>query len=425
MKILFLSNFYPPHHIGGYGALCQEVAEGLAGRGHAVIVLTSTHGINGEIAEGYVHRLLTLESDIHFYQAKEACFYPLKKKRNLRHLRSLINKSQPDIVFIWGMWNMCKSLAAETERLLGSRAVYYLANPWPIEPNMHQVYWDMPARTPFRRLAKRTLRIPARVLLKAEWEQVPLCFDHALCCSKAQRDQLVEAGVSLRNAPVIYEGIDLAPYLAQTDRQNGAGGSVMSLLFVGILAEHKGVHTIIEALTHMPLNVLKRTRLTILGTGHPDYETRLHNLVDTHNLSAYITFHNPIPRSELPEFLGRHDVLLLPSIWSEPLARIMQEGLAAGMVVIGSATGGTRETIVDGKNGLLFAAADAVALSGQIERLLNDPPLRQKLAEEGRKTAIERFDIRRMIDEIEMYLMNVARSLNTAGQSQVTASEGD
>lgn len=80
MKILFLSNLYPPHHIGGYGMLCLEVVEGLAKRGHDVTVLTSNHGVDEEITEGYVHRWLTLESDIHFYQKSEAWFYPQKKK---------------------------------------------------------------------------------------------------------------------------------------------------------------------------------------------------------------------------------------------------------------------------------------------------------------------------------------------------------
>jgi glycosyltransferase involved in cell wall biosynthesis len=411
MKILFLSNFYPPHNIGGFGgyaALCQEVVEGLVERGHDVAVLTSTYGVDHEIVEGYVHRLLSLESDLHFYQTREAWLYPLKRNRNLNHLRSLIERLQPDFVFIWGMWNLSNSLAAEAEKLLGSRVVYYIANPWPIEPNMHQFYWDMPAQTPLRRLAKRLLRIPARLLLKAEWEQVPLLFKHAPCCSQAQRDQLLEAGVPLQDAPIIYEGIDLAPYLAQANRRNGAGGSTsLSLLFVGMVAEHKGIHTIIEALTHLPPAVLKRISLTILGSGHPDYEARLRHMVNTHNLEAYVTFHNPIPRPELPAFLGRFEVLLLPSIWPEPLARIMQEGLAAGMVVVGSATGGTKETITDGENGLLFAAADAVTLAEQIERILNDPPLRQKLAEEGKQTAIEQFDIGRMIDEIERYLKRI------------------
>ncbi len=408
MKILFLSNFHPPYQIGGYEMLCEEVAQALARRGHTITILTSTHGVGREIIEGHVHRVLTLESDLDFYKVRRAWLYPLFRNRNLRRLRSLVTAFQPDIVFIWGMWSLSKLLAAEAERLLGSRVVYYLANPWPIEPNMHQAYWDDPARQPGRELAKRILRVPAQLLLRSEWRPVPLQFRHAPCCSQALRDQLLDAGVPLQHAPVIYEGIDLAPYLAQADRRNGSGqAEPLSLLFVGILAPHKGVHTTIEALAHLPPAKRQLTRLTILGTGHPQYEAHLKSLVDTHGLARHVSFHQPIPRSDLPEFLGRFDVLLLPSTWEEPLARIMQEGLASGMVVVGSATGGTREIIVDGDNGLLFPPGDAPRLAAQLERLMADSSLRRRLAARGQHTATEKFDINQMVDNIETYLEQV------------------
>lgn len=407
MRILFLSNMYPPHVIGGYEALCQEAVDGLAQRGHQVTVLTSTYGYDGEVTEGNIHRLLSLEGDLQFYKMKDAWSYPGRRRRNLEHLRRLIAAERPDIVFIWGMWNLSRSLAREAEELMGSRVVYYLANPWPVEANMHQAFWDAPATSPVKNVAKKIMRIPARLVLHREWERVALRFEHAPCCSAAQRDQLLEAGVPLKDAPVVYEGVDLTNYLAQADRRTYTTNGSLSLVFVGILAEHKGVHTILEALSQLPAEERRRLRLTILGKGHRKYEERLQDLVGGYRLSDVVTFHAPIPRSELPEFLGKFDVLLLPSIWAEPLARIMQEGLACGMVVIGSANGGTAETITHGENGLLFQAGDGAGLAEQIRRLLNDSTLRRSLAEAGRKIAEERFDIDKMIIELEDYLMKV------------------
>lgn len=407
MKVLFLSNMYPPHVIGGYEALCQEAVEGFARLGHQVSVLTSAYGYDREFSEGNIHRLLSLEGDLQFYKMKDAWTYPQRRERNLDHLRRLIADEKPDIVFIWGMWNLSRSLALEAERLMGSRVVYYLANPWPIEANMHQQFWDAPATSPVKTLAKRLMRIPARAVLREEWENVPLQFRHAPCCSAAQRDQLLEAGVLLKDAPVIYEGVDLTNYLAQADKRTYKNNGSLSLVFVGILAEHKGVHTILEALSQLSAEEKRRLRLTILGKGHQQYEARLHSLVSQHQLSDVVTFQKPIPRAELPEFLGKFDALLLPSIWAEPLARIMQEGLASGMAVIGSANGGTAETIVHGENGLLFQPGDASDLANQVRRLLEEPSLLRKLAEGGRKTAEERFDIHKMVANLEAYLMKV------------------
>ncbi|MFN8460826.1 MAG: glycosyltransferase family 4 protein [Anaerolineales bacterium] len=407
MKILFLSNLYPPHTIGGYETLCMEAVEGFERRGHTVSVLTSTYGYDREFSEGNIHRLLSLEGDLQFYKVKNAWTYPRRNKRNLNHLRRLIAEKRPDIVFIWGMWNLSNRLAYEAERLMGSHVVYYLANPWPIEPNMHRKFWDAPATSSFRTIAKKILRIPARAMLLDEWRDIPLKFEHAPCCSAAQRDQLLDAGIPLKDAPVIYEGVDLSVYLAQAAERAHHGTTFLSLVFVGILAEHKGVHTTLEALNQLAVEKKKRVHLTILGKGHQQYVKRLHRLVDEYQLAEHVAFHAPIPRSELPEFLGRFDALLLPSIWMEPLARIMQEGLASGMVVIGSATGGSAETIRHGENGLLFKPGDGGELADRIALLLDQPAKRRILADGGVQTAKRMFDINVMLDNLEAYLEQV------------------
>lgn len=407
MKILALTNLYPPHVIGGYESLCMEAMEGLAKRGHEVSVLTSTYGYDREFSEGNIHRLLSLESDLQFYRMKDAWGYPHRNRGNLKHLRRLIVEERPDVIFIWGMWNLSNRLAYEAERLMGSRVVYYLANPWPVEANMHQAFWDAPASSLIKTIAKRMMWIPARLILYNEWQKISLRFEHAPCCSTAQREQLLAAGVPLRDAPVIYEGVDLSVYLAQAEKRAYACQANLSLVFIGILAEHKGVHTAIEALTHLSQNERQRLCLTIVGKGHERYEARLHALVTQYGLADSVVFHPPIPRAELPEFLGRFDVLVLPSIWQEPLARIMQEGLASGLVVIGSATGGTAETIVHDENGLLFKAGDAPELALRIRLVLDQPAKRRALADGGVRTAKQRFDINVMIDELEKYLEQV------------------
>jgi glycogen synthase len=410
MKILFLSNFYPPYKIGGYELLCQEVVEALKDRGHSSVVLTSTLGVKSKISEGNIHRFLTLESDLDYYRFKQALAYPHAKKQNIEHMRQLVSEFQPDIIFVWGMWSLSKEVATEAEKLCKSRVVYYLANPWPIEANLHQAYWDMPARKSHRRLLKQMIRIPARIWLGAEWKKPHLRFQFAPCCSKALRDQLVSKGVPIDKAPIIYEGINLFKYsLFERLRDHPDQNGKLSILYVGILAPHKGVHTAIEAIAHLSQFEQQKVTLTILGTGHPDYETMLHNLVDTHHLQQIVKFHNPIPRSDLPEYLSRFDILVLPSIWEEPLALIMQEGLASGMVVIGSSTGGTKEIITDCQNGFLFPPSDFQELAKKIELLLANPSMIREISEKGKQTAFEKFNFVRMVDEMEELLVKVSQ----------------
>ena len=65
------------------------------------------------------------------------------------------------------------------------------------------------------------------------------------------------------------------------------------------------------------------------------------------------------------------------------------------------------ETIVHGENGFLFQPGNAVDLAEQIRKLLNNTSLQRSLAIGGRKTAEERFDINKMVDELEAYLEKV------------------
>ena len=414
MKVLVISNFYPPHHVSGYALLCCDVMRGLEARGHEVTVLTSTLGVEDETVEGRVHRVLTLESPLDFYRPAKALGYPIASRRNVRHVRETVSAVQPDVIFIWGLWNLSKRVAAEAERLLGARVVYYLANPWPIEPNRHRAYWSLPARRRGREPLKRACRLAARVWLRSEWHEPTLRFQHAPCCSRALRDQLIAADVPLKNAPVVYEGIDVESYVeAGNRREMPVAGGPLTLLYVGLLVEHKGVHTAVEALRRLSPATRERVSLTILGSGHPDYESYLRSVVTEMGLEDRVTFVDPIPRRELPAFLARHHVVVLPSIWEEPLALIMQEGLASGAVLVGSATGGTTEIIKDGENGLLFAPADAGGLAAQVERLAADPELCRRLAERGRKTAQEAFALDRMASELEGLLTRVCADSET------------
>ena len=62
MRMLVVSNFYPPHHIGGHELACSEAVQALGERGHQVKVLTSSYGLARPETDGHVYRWL--ETDI-------------------------------------------------------------------------------------------------------------------------------------------------------------------------------------------------------------------------------------------------------------------------------------------------------------------------------------------------------------------------
>lgn len=410
MRLLFVSNLYPPHHLGGYELLCQEVATHLTARGHEVTVLTSDFGVQDTTQEQGVRRELKLASDIYYYRPWQVLRYWTDEHANRRAVQRALTETNPDVVVIWGMWNLSPTVAAWVERLAGPKVVYYLASRWPAEPTPHEAYWDGTANSFAGRLFKRLLRWPVRLALRQEWRPYALRFEHAIVCSKSVRDGLVRAGVPVADARTIYHGIDPAPYQeAARQRETFSPARELRAVYVGALVPHKGPHTAIEAMRLLTGDgASPAVSLTILGSGHPEYEERLRALVRGWHLENKVAFQPPIPRAQLPTFLARFDVLVMPSIWDEPLARVSQEAMASGLVLVATPTGGTPEILVDGENGLAFAPEDARALAEHLRRLAEDADLRLRLARAGQRTILERFTLSRMIGEIETYLAEVA-----------------
>jgi glycosyltransferase involved in cell wall biosynthesis len=170
------------------------------------------------------------------------------------------------------------------------------------------------------------------------------------------------------------------------------------------------VHTAIEALDRLNREQkADQLHLTIAGSGHPAYEESLRASVESRHLQKHVTFSGPVPSDEMPAFLQGFDVLLFPSIYQEPLARMTQEAMAAGLLVIGTTTGGTKELLVDGQNGLTFEPEDATQLASQIALVTANPVLRDELVAAGRQIVREHFTQERMMDQIEAYLGEVAR----------------
>ena len=92
-----------------------------------------------------------------------------------------------------------------------------------------------------------------------------------------------------------------------------------------------------------------------------------------------------LARCEVPNALRASDVHVVPSRWDEPCALTLFEGLATGLPIVASATGGTPEVVGDA--GLLFPRDDVVSLAGALAGLLDDPGRRSMLGKRARRRA--------------------------------------
>lgn len=425
MRILFLSAFYPPYSIGGWEQLARDINNRLQARGHITHVLTSTHGTDASSNthspdEHSVERILKLESHLHHYRLSDFTSYSKRLQYNRAVTRESIERFRPDVVFVHVMFNLSPAVPRVAEELLPGRVVYYIANDWPYAPDPHTAYWHSPATRPWSRLIKRLVSPFALHWLARKSEQLDVNLDNVLSVSQAvRRDLIRHASVAPEAIKVVYNGVEVDKFKpdGQSARgsepitSNGAASqrtkpASLALLYAGSIVEHKGIHTAVEALAHLKKqSKLSDINLTIVGSGHPDYETRLKRMVQQEGLGNHVRFQGRVARKEMPKVMAQADALLVPSLWEEPLSRVMQEGMAAGLVVIGTLTGGTGELLVEGETGLTFEPGNAEMLAQRFCDLISSPDLREKLRRNGREAVVSRFDIRRMVDEIEEHLV--------------------
>jgi glycosyltransferase involved in cell wall biosynthesis len=413
MRILFLTNFYSVHGSGGEEQSCQQVVEGLKQRGHTTLVLTSMHGSNNHaVEEDGIYRSLYLEMDLAPWRHSITFFTRRKarEKRNLQVFERVLEQFDPDIIFIWGMWNLPYSLPVYAEAWYPHQVVYRFATYWPTLPSQHEFYWRSPGRNWQSRLLKRLLGRVALAMLAKESRRERLAFRHAICVSAASRDVLLEAGVPVSQARIIHTGLDDQLYL-NGGEQNAfrPEGSNLNLLYAGRLYPEKGIDTLIEAMTKLVFGQGKREiRLSVAGSGPVDYENHLRHLVNQAGLNDYVFFLGWQKPEEMPALLRKFDVLVVPSVWPEPFARAVLEGMISEIVVLASRVGGTPEIVLDGENGLLFTPNDPEDLARKIALLVDDPEFRNRLAYAGKQTVLQRFTKTKMMDQIESYLQEVA-----------------
>lgn len=404
MRILFVSNFYPPHHLGGMELRCQEVVAGLRARGHECQVLTSNLALPGAAApdDETVHRTLYLESDIyHYHPFEHLANYGLRVRANVRALKSLVARFSPDIVFIWGMWNLSPAVATAAERLCPRRVVYSFAGYWAIEPDSHEQFWRADGGSTFGAGLRRLAAPLALSRIYRPATPHSLQFEQAVTCSHFVLDRLHTGGLRFGRERIVFSGIDVEHFTPAKTRPPYAR---VRVLHAGGFATHKGAETAIQAVGSLIRDGRRNIELVLMGRSHPERRALLEQMVSVAGIDEWVRFAEAEPRQRMPEVYRQFDALVLPTLSPEPLSRVVMEGMACGLAVVATDTGGTPEMISDGRDGLLFAAGDSAALANHLDRLAHDDALRGALSAAARRTAETRFRIERMNCEIEAFL---------------------
>jgi len=218
-------------------------------------------------------------------------------------------------------------------------------------------------------------------------------------CDASRSFLVARLGYAPAKVLTIRNGVDLAGWpVSKVDRQKrrmelrlNAGEVLVGA--VGRLDKQKGFATLIEAMSR-----LKKTDLRCVILGEGPERPRLEALIRKHELEKQVWLYGE--RTDIVTWLSAFDIGCLPSLW-EGLPNTLLEAMALGLPVVASAVDGVPEVVENGKTGILVPPAAPAALAKTLRDLAADPARRAALGSAAHAAVMEKFTVRRMMDEYQ------------------------
>jgi len=284
-------------------------------------------------------------------------------------------RSRPEILHVEEEpWNVVTFQAACLGKLLGARVIVFT---W---ENVRR--WYPPPLPVFRNVVLRLA-------------------DHAIAGNREGRDLLRERGFHREIDVLPQYGIDLPP----DPWHARPPGGPFTVGFVGRLISQKGLDTLVDALSRLRPDA----RLLVVGDG--PYRSSLAARAEALGVAERVDMVGSVPHEAVQGYLRRMHVLVLPSLttarWKEQFGRVLVEGMALGVPVVGSDSGEIPSVIGDA--GFVFPEGNSLALRDRLRELLEDESLRRDLAERGRARAVSCFSNRFIAERTHAIYRRVLR----------------
>ena len=209
--------------------------------------------------------------------------------------------------------------------------------------------------------------------------------------SQAMKNTVIDMGIAADKVDVISMGVDLKNlYTPDTTIARSPG----ELIFVGRLVEKKGVRYLLEA---MPKVLARHPSLRLSVAGSGPMESELRELARHLNISDKVDFLGMVAQSQLPALYRRATLAIFPFVIAksgdqEGFGLVQVEAMGCECPVIAGDLPVIHDIITHEESGLIFPSGDTQALADTILRALNDPNLCFRMAGEGRKRVVQKFD---------------------------------
>jgi colanic acid/amylovoran biosynthesis glycosyltransferase len=217
----------------------------------------------------------------------------------------------------------------------------------------------------------------------------------ACCIGQFARSQLMKL-----SSPLEWGKFEIGPLGVDpqffTPRPFRTAPDSFELLCVGRLVPSKGQYILLAAISRL-VKSHPNIRLRLVGDG-PDREG-LERAIAANDLGRYVTLEGSVNQDRIRTYYREADIFVLPS-FAEGIPVVLMEAMAMEIPCVSTFVAGIPELIRNEVDGILISPSDDRALAGAIKRLLEEPDLRRRLGEAGRRRVMEKYDLDRNVTHL-------------------------
>jgi glycosyltransferase involved in cell wall biosynthesis len=206
--------------------------------------------------------------------------------------------------------------------------------------------------------------------------------------------------VPRERAATLYSPIVVPPPIEKSTLRDELGLAADDLVVgcVAVMRPLKGHIHLIDALVPL-MRTRPKVHLVFIGSGSPTFERVQAHIAE---LGMQSRIHLMGTRRDVPNLLAGFDLFALATEM-EASGTVYVEAQASGLPVIGTHVGGVSEMFRDGESGILVPSRDHDALQAALQRLIDDPDLRKRMGDAGRRMVVEEgiFSPQRLAERTE------------------------
>jgi glycosyltransferase involved in cell wall biosynthesis len=379
MKILVLSNYFPPYYIGGYELACFDTVKYLESAGHNVFVLTGDYGQTSTRFKKVYRKLKYIDYKNASYSNKHEV-----EEFNYETTKNVIDLIKPDLVYIWSLRLVSLSPLWAVEKLKNKK-VFEIGDFW------MKGFLSNSFMSKLKRKTKELLPI-----FKARKVEI----NPVISVSKWMEEEMK----NLYGSKKIFH-IPNGTFV--TNDKFDKKQDLMHYMFCGRIDYTKGLDLAIKALSNLKDRNINDFKFHIYGDGDKSYILKCKKLVELLDLERNVCFHGKT--NDLSSAYKQNHVLLMPTRMREPFGLVLIEAMNYGVVSIATNDFGPTEIIDNKKDGLLFTPSNVDDLTTQILLLHNNWTLLEEYRQNGYTKVKTKFDINIVKKEVESVLLDIVR----------------